>query len=131
LIADEAQVLNRDALETLRGIYDAAGVGVAVMGDKTLRETLAQLPQFASRIGRRVMLGEPSAADVAAFAGAFGIAGNDELRFLSAIARDRGALRWVDGVVRLAAGAAVGAGQPLTIDFLKLAWRELNLRSAS
>lgn len=131
LIADEAQVLNRDALETLRGIYDAAGVGVAVMGDKTLRETLAHLPQFASRIGRRVILGEPSRGDVAAFAGAFGVAGDQELRFLSTIAKDRGALRWVDGVVRLAAGAALGAGQPLTIDFLKLAWQELNLRGAA
>jgi len=131
LIADEAQVLNRDALETLRGIYDAAGVGVGIMGDKVLLESLRQLPQFASRIGRRVMLGEPTPADVKSFAAAFGIAGAEELRFLASIAKERGALRWVDGVARLAISAANGAGEPVSIDYLTSAWQALDLRGAA
>lgn len=78
------------------------------------------------------MLGKPSNEDVVAFArGAFGIDDAEMLQFLGSIAGHRGALRSVDRTVRLAAGAALGAGQPLTVDFLKLAWQELNLESVA
>lgn len=131
LIADEAQYLDGGALETLRGLYDWAQIGVAVLGDHGLASTVDQLQQFARRISRRPVFRQPTAADLAAFAAAYGIVDTEQRAFLFDVAKAGGSLGSVEEVIRNANRAARTSGQPLAIDFLKLAWQELNLRGAA
>lgn len=132
LIVDEAQRLDREALETLRGFYDLAGIGVAVLGDPGLAPAMAQLDQFARRLARRRSFERPTEADVAAFTLAYGITDNRMIAFLSGgPAAAGGSLGSVEEVIRAGTSAARAAGEPLQLDHLKLAWRELNLRSVA
>lgn len=108
LIVDEAQHLQSTALDQLRCIYDAAGIGLALLGSRDVYARVvgsggaAALDRLRSRIGRRVALTATTADDVAAFAGAAGIEAQGALKVLEEIATKAGGLRSVAKVVRLA-----------------------------
>ncbi len=53
LIVDEAHHLRPALLDELRGIRDAAGCGLALVGDETVETSVATLPQLVGRIGSR------------------------------------------------------------------------------
>ena len=63
---DEAQHLGARLLDALRGLRDLSGCGLALVGDDTIRMTLARCPQVTGRIGIRVGLGVPPGTDVTA-----------------------------------------------------------------
>jgi|GEM_PF-2063914 len=56
IMVDESEFLSSDALNTLRRIHDLADVGLVLAGTKHLVTTVANEPQLASRIMRRVQL---------------------------------------------------------------------------
>ncbi|MEW5763683.1 MAG: AAA family ATPase [Acidobacteriota bacterium] len=61
LIVDEAQHLTVESLETLRAIHDAAGIGLALLGNERVYTQMvgtrtAEFAQLFSRLGHRVKL---------------------------------------------------------------------------
>ena len=64
LVVDEAHHLTARLLDELRCIRDVAGCGLALIGDDSVRATLARCPQIVGRIGVRVGIRIPSERDV-------------------------------------------------------------------
>ena len=60
LVVDEAHHLTAKLLDELRCIRDVAGCGLALIGDDSVRMTLARCPQIVGRIGFRVGIPLPS-----------------------------------------------------------------------
>lgn len=131
LIIDEAQFLNERALEVSRRIAELCGVGLALVGNETVyaqltgRNRAADFAQLFSRIGKRVRLGRPTAPDVAAVLKGWGIEGKAEADLVHEIAAKPGALRGVNKALRLATLFASGKGEPLGINHIRAAWRDL------
>ncbi|MDT8428522.1 MAG: AAA family ATPase [Pseudomonadales bacterium] len=132
LVIDEAQHLATRALEALRALHDATGVGLAILGNDLVYARLtggrrsAEFAQLFSRIGKRVRLTRPSEGDVSALIAAWGIDGEKEVRVLMDIARKPGALRGVTKALRLASLFAQGQGEPaVTATHIVAAWRDL------
>ncbi|ROO28227.1 AAA family ATPase [Salinisphaera orenii] len=134
LIIDEAQHLAPRALEAIRSLQDATGVGVAILGNQVVYTQLTGgnrsigFAQLFSRIGKRVSLNRPTQADVDALATAWGVTATDAVRLLRDIAKKPGALRAVTKTMRLAsmfaAGADADADQP-TLEHIRSAYRDL------
>lgn len=131
LIVDEAQHLSVQALETVRTIHDAAGVGLALIGNETVYGRLtggsrkADFAQLFSRIGKRVALNKPLKSDVETLAAAWGIDARESVAFLVDVAKQHGALRGCVKTLKLGAMVAAGQGETLGLDHLKAAWRDL------
>jgi hypothetical protein len=129
LIIDEAQALSVEALESIRSIYDASNIGLALLGNTQVYSRLgggrrdAVFAQLYSRIGCRVPLFRATKADVECIAAAYGVEGKAELQFLQRIAAAHGALRVLSKVVADARRASDGA--PLTLEQLQAAWARL------
>ncbi|MSS28096.1 AAA family ATPase [Desulfovibrio sp. PG-178-WT-4] len=70
IVVDEAQHLPVTCLDALRSLYDASGVGLAIMGNESVYTQLtggsrkAHFAQLFSRIGRRERLTSPTAGDI-------------------------------------------------------------------
>lgn len=64
LVIDEAHHLTAKLLDELRCIRDVSGCGLALIGDDSVRMTLARCPQIVGRIGFRVGIPLPSEEDV-------------------------------------------------------------------
>ncbi len=130
LILDEAQFLNNRALETVRRLAEMSGVGLALVGNETVYAQLtggsraAEFAQLFSRIGKRVSLTKPSAADVESLGAAWGV-GAKEMKVLKEIADKPGALRGVTKTLRLASMFAKGADDQLSAGYIQAAWKEL------
>lgn len=129
LIVDEAQHLLPAALDQLRSIHDAAGIGLALLGSRDVfarmvgGDTAATLDRLRSRVGRRLHLAATTADDTAAVADAWGIGGADARKTLAEIGAKAGGLRAVAKALRL---AALHAGARVLTDAdLRAAWREL------
>lgn len=129
LILDEAQHLSVNALDQVRSLHDATGIGVALVGNEIVYARMtggsraAYLDRLHSRIGKRLALPRPLKGDVEALAAAWRIDGAAELTVLRDIARQAGALRLVNKTLRLASVFAAGA--PLTLEPIKTAWADL------
>ena len=130
LIIDEAQHLGLRALEALRGLHDATGGGLALVGNETIYTRItggrraADFAQLHSRVGKRVRLAAPDKKDISLLLDAWRPAVTPEARKrASAAARRPGALRGMTKVLRLAALIARGAeiGGP----HVEAAWAEL------
>lgn len=128
LVVDEAQHLSVGALDALRSLHDAAGVGLALVGNDLIYTRMtggsraAYLDRLFSRIGRRVSVRRAQDADIEAVAAA---AGCQPWRELMEIGRQPGALRAVVKVVRLAQMMAAAAGEALSAAHVAAARREL------
>lgn len=131
LIIDEAQHLTVPALDALRAIHDATGLGVALLGNEILYARMtggsraAWLDRLFSRIGRRLRLPRASRDDVVRLAAEYGVTEAASLKRLAAIGGQAGALRGVTKCLRLARLMAAGAGEALGDAHIGAAWRDL------
>lgn len=129
LIIDEAQHLQTRALEAVRALHDASGVGLGIVGNELVYARItggrrsAEFAQLFSRIGKRVRLARPTLADVEGLLTAWGISGSRETEMLREIARGPGALRVLTKTLRLA--SLFAGGDELNADHLAAAWRDL------
>lgn len=110
IIIDEAQHLSIAAVEELRAIHDATGVGLALVGNESVYARLtggsraAAYAQLFSRLGLRHWVKKPSPEDVRAIAAKWRVRDARALALLERIAARPGALRGVVKVLSLATG---------------------------
>jgi DNA transposition AAA+ family ATPase len=128
IVVDEAQHLGVAALDALRSIHDAAGVGLALSGNDLLYGRMtggtraAYLDRLFSRIGKRCAVRRATEADIEAVAKA---AGGQAWEAVREIGRQAGALRAVVKVMRLARMMAQAAGETLSAAHVAAARRDL------
>jgi len=131
LIIDEAQHLSTAALDTIRSIHDATGIGIALVGNEAVYSRMTggnmapYLDRLFSRIGKRVRLTKPTKTDIERLANIFGVSDEDSLTWLKDIGRRAGALRSVVKVLRLATMIAKGES-PSAAD-IEAAWKDLGV----
>lgn len=131
LVIDEAQHLSTAALDQIRSIHDATGIGIALVGNTEVYARMtggnraAYLDRLHSRVGKRLSLRQSSEADIGALVEAWGLGDARCKRTLVEIARRPGALRTLTKVLRLASMHAVAAGEAVCCDHVGKAWREL------
>lgn len=116
LAIDEAQHLAVETLDELRSLHDAAGIGIALIGNETVYSRLegqGRTPQFAqlfSRIGRRTRRPNPLKADIAALVNAWGVTDAAQRRLLAVIGSKPGGLRNIRMTMMQAHLLAMGDG---------------------
>lgn len=131
LVIDEAQHLSVPALDQIRAVHDATGVGLALVGNEHVFTRMvggtraAAFDRLFSRIGKRVKLARATPDDAAAMADAWSISGRSSRALLEHIAGQPGALRSVTKVLRLASMYAASAGRQRGEADLQAAWHEL------
>lgn len=131
LIIDEAQHLSVAALDQLRSIYDATGVGIALVGNEGVYARMAggrhaqALDRLFSRIGKRLALRKSSDADIKALIKAWGIGDGKCLPTLMEIAHGSGALRSLTKTLRLASMQAAAENRHVDCSDVRAAAREL------
>ena len=130
LVVDEAQHLGLRALEALRGLHDATGGGLALVGNETIYTRVAggrraaEFAQLHSRVGKRVRLAAPDRKDISLLLDAWRPAVTQEARKIaSEAARRPGALRGMTKVLRLA--ALISRGAEIGGPHIEEAWAEL------
>lgn len=101
LIADEAQHMDADGIEWLRGLAEEAGVSVAFAGDLRLPDLINPIPQLRSRMLRPITAIRASLGDVEALAAAWGVSDAKVVRALKAVADRDGGLRNVANVLQI------------------------------
>lgn len=107
IIIDEAQHLTPLALDQLRSIYDASGVGVALLGNASVFGRLeggdrrAEFAQLYSRVGMRMNRTKATAGDAKALLDAWGIEAEGLRARLMTISQANGALRLMTKVIKL------------------------------
>lgn len=128
LIIDEAQHLSVAALDAVRALHDATGVGVALIGNEMVFARMtgghraAYLDRLYSRIGKRVRLARATREDIERLAHAFGVR-NGALKPITEIGARAGALRAVIKTLRLA--SMMASGKDITPQHIEAAWRDL------
>ena len=128
IVVDEAQHLSVRALDSVRGIHDATGTGVALLGGQPLYSRMAgrlseELAQLHSRVGKLVLLGQPPQADVDALLAAWGVSVKRVRRTALEIAARPGGLRGLTKAVRYA-HLRTGGKKPGARD-IRDAWEEM------
>jgi len=129
LVIDEAQHLTSRALDAVRSLHDAAGVGLALVGNEVVYAQLTGgsrsvgFAQLFSRIAKRVRLSRPQTSDIDAMLDAWSISAPDARRVCHEIGKRPGALRGLSQTLRLASMFA-GGGQPGT-EHIRAAWKDL------
>ncbi|MDE0124237.1 MAG: AAA family ATPase [Bryobacterales bacterium] len=128
LVVDEAQHLSLRALDSVRGIHDATGVGVALLGGWPLYSRMAgrwseELAQLHSRVGRLVKLGRPTARDVDALLGGWRLDAARLRRTAVEIASSPGGLRALTKALRNA--HMLSGGRKPTVENVREAWEEM------
>ena len=131
IIVDEAQHLERDALEQVRSLHDRAAIGVALVGNEVVAgrvEGGARTPQFAqlfSRIGMRANRKAPLKRDIEMMLDAWQVEDKPAREMLAAKARMPGALRGMVKCIRLAHMLAGAEGTTLGAAQVEAAWSRL------
>lgn len=132
LILDEAQHLSVPALDEIRSIYDATGIGIALVGNDGVFARMAggrnaqQLDRLYSRVGKRLSIKKVTEADILAIIKSWGIEDAKCRGKLLAIATGSGALRTLTKVLRLATmHAAADGGRPVCCEDVSAAAAEL------
>jgi hypothetical protein len=131
IIVDEANHLAPGTLEEIRGIHDATGIGVALVGNEETYTRIASgaraayLDRVNSRLGKKTPVKRATADDVDALLGAwkFGDAGCKKL--CHEIAKRPGALRGLTKTLQLASMYAHAEKRALCCEDIQAAWREL------
>lgn len=131
LVIDEAQHLSTQALDQVRSLHDATGIGLAFVGNTELYARMTggnkavSLDRLYSRIGKRLPLQRASTDDIHALIEAWGIDDTKCRATLVDIAKKPGALRTLTKVLRLAAMNAAALQVPVCCEHITGAWREL------
>lgn len=131
LVIDEAQHLSVAALDQIRSIHDATGIGIALVGNEAVYARMtggnraAYLDRLYSRIGKRVRLTQSTQGDVEALLRAWSIDEAECRAQLVEIARKPGGLRGLTKVLRLASMHAASAQRAICCSDVRAAWREL------
>lgn len=132
LIIDEAQELTDKALNELRSWHDQTKVGIALMGNENVVGQIdgrkSALAQISSRFSIRHVQVSPMPGDLEALLDAWQISEAEQRAFLGKIGALPGALREVTHTIKIAAMAAFGAGQSLTLAHLRDAARQRNVK---
>lgn len=108
IILDEAQHLSLPAIEEIRSIHDATGVGIALVGNELVYARLTggtravHFAQLFSRVGLKLYLRTPSKRDVAALVAHWKVTDPKAVALLERVAKKPGALRAVSKILRLA-----------------------------
>ncbi|HAX5101919.1 TPA: AAA family ATPase [Escherichia coli] len=133
VIIDEADHLGDEVLEELRLLQELACIGLVLMGNHRVYSNMTggnrtvEFARLFSRIAKRTAINKTKKADVKAIADAWQINGEKELELLQQIAQKPGALRILNHSLRLAAMTAHGKGERVNEDYLRQAFRELDL----
>ncbi len=131
LVIDEAQHLSVAALDQLRSLHDATGIGIALVGNEAVYARMtggnraAYLDRLFSRIGKRLGLRQSTEADITALLGAWGIDDGKCRGQLIEIARKPGALRTLTKTLRLASSYAAAESRGVCCEDVRAAAREL------
>jgi DNA transposition AAA+ family ATPase len=131
LIIDEAQHLNPAALDQIRAIHDATGVGIALVGNEQVFTRMtggtraAAFDRLFRRIGKRVRVTRATDNDATALADAWGVTDAATRAALCKIAGQPGALRGATKALRMACAIAATAKRRVTVADVQSAWREL------
>lgn len=131
LVIDEAQHLSVAALDAMRALHDATGLGLALVGNESVYARMtggnraAYLDRLYSRIGKRVRLSRAVKGDIEALIDAWQIQVKECRQVLHEIAAKPGGLRGLTKVMRLASMFAAGVGREVCCDDIRAAWRDL------
>ncbi len=131
LIIDEAQHLTLPALDELRALHDATGIGLALVGNEAIYARMtggnraAYLDRLYSRVGKRVHLLRAAPKDIDALVAAWSLPTKECRTICRAIAAKPGGLRGLTKTLRLASMFSVGAHRPLCYTDIRAAWRDL------
>lgn len=129
LVIDEAQHLNPRALDAVRSIHDAAGIGLALVGNEIVYSQLTGgsrsvgFAQLFSRVAKRVRLAKAKDGDIKALLDAWRLDDTDARRLCLEIGRRPGALRGLSQTLRLASMFANG-NRP-GVAHIRDAWQDL------
>lgn len=132
LVIDEAQHLTHRALDAIRSIHDAAGIGLALVGNEIVYSQLTGgsrsvgFAQLFSRVAKRVRLSRAKDADVLALVDAWQIQDKEARQLCLGIGRRPGALRGLSQTLRLASmfAASNGIARP-GVEHIRDAWQDL------
>jgi hypothetical protein len=128
LVIDDAHRLNVDSLSCVASLYDAAGIGIALVGDLSLGSELlgakrrVALEGLTGRVGpkRRVRV---TSGDIAQLASAYGA--ESSIDFLAEIAVHPGGLRGVSAVLQMAWKKAQAGGRAISLQDMRTTWARL------
>lgn len=132
LVIDEANWLSLEAIEELRFWHDTTGVGICMLGNEELVQSIKtgrkrdQLARLMSRLAHMHEQRTPEREDVVAFCDAWGIEQPDIRRYLENIALtpDSGGLRECKQLIEAATMLAVAEDRGLSISDLRDAQSE-------
>lgn len=116
IVCDEAQKLGKAALEVLREIHDATGIGVVMIGNERFtrnfrREDMGQYAHIASRITRRLpKIDAVPEEDFTAICHHHGVTDDGAIRALRPYKAGSGGLRHVVAVIQTALKSIGGVG---------------------
>lgn len=132
MIIDEAQHLDAEALDQVRSLYDATGIGFVLAGNPELMTKLGaikrspNMAQIFSRIGLRYSRSRPLQADVTALLDGWGVKGEVERTELLGIAMKPGGVRVMTNVIGQAFVQAYGEGaEGLKLAHIQRAYEQL------
>lgn len=135
IIIDEAQHLSIKALEEIRSWHDETGVGIALMGNERVQQSIygisraADFAQIFSRIGLSLTRPRAVEGDAEALAAAWGITDPKIIAKVREMASKPGALRGATFALEVAHLMAVAQGKAVTLEHVTNAWKQ-NSRTA-
>lgn len=133
LVIDEAQHLSTAALDQIRSIHDATGIGIALVGNEGVYARMAggrnstALDRLFSRVGRRLSLRAAVDADIKLLVKAWGVTDAKCMTTLMEVAKRPGALRALTKTLRLASMQAAAEKRGVCCEDVRAASRELGM----
>ncbi len=130
LVVDDAHRLNVDCLSCVASLHDAAGAGIALIGDLSLggqvlgAKRRIALEGLAGRVGPKRLV-RVTASDIDHLANAYG-APESCIDLLTEIAANPSALRGVSTVLHLAWKNARAEGRAISLQDLRANWARLS-----
>ena len=134
LIVDEAQHLNERAIDEVRSWHDDTGLGVALLGNAGLLQTLegggrsVSRAQLFSRISLKLVRTHPLTADVEAMLDAWRIREPKLADYVQSIAQKPGGLRGATFALEIAHMIAAASAEELAVNHVQDAWAQLSMR---
>lgn len=131
LVVDEAQQLTTKTLDEMRQLHDATGVGLALVGNEQVYAGMTggsrapYLDRLFSRVGKKLKLDKPNAADIEKIISGWAIQASDCKKLLREIASKPGGLRILTKTLRLATMYAAGEDRTVCCADIRAAWSEL------